>query len=266
MTKDNISHYISEFQKLKNEVSLLIDNVDTTRLNHIQHYLFFVHYPFFSFTDSIILLYENGKYHSASVILRSLFEAHINICYLQLEDTEHRLALAAKGGFDIKIKGIKDLKELIRKHPNLESQNPSNIFSKKWLDEAEAWAERERNAILKGNNLKNTAVELDLKSKAIKCDEKAVDGVERGHYQRMYSVIYRQLSPAAHLNVEGIQVFVNQDESGKYLFSEGKDSDIPVTEAIKICVALTKDLYDSGLLKGDRPEPLKNLEEILKRE
>lgn len=261
----NIELVKEKFLELKNEISALIDKVDTKKQTHLQNYLYFVHYPLFSFTESVIILCENGKPHSAKVLLRSLIETHINVIYHQVADSEHRLAVSAKDGFDTKIKNIRELKEFIRKHPSLKSTDPTNLFSEEWLLKAEQWAEVERRAILKGNGLKENDRDLDLKSKAIKCDEASIKGATEGHFEKMYQVIYRQLSPASHLNVEGIQVFVDKTETGDYLFNDGDDGSVLVAEAVGICVAFTRDLYDNGILTGETTKTAQALENLIRQ-
>ena len=180
-----------EFLSLRREVSTLIDSVDTSKNTYLQNYLYFYHYPLFSFTESIISLCESGKHIAAKVLLRTLFEAHINIIYHQLGDVKHRLAVSAKDGFDTKIKGLKEIQKLIKKYPNLESADDTNLFSKKWLGEAEQWAEEHRLTILRGNNLKKDDKEPSLISKAIKCDDASIKNAGGGRFQRKYAVVYR---------------------------------------------------------------------------
>ena len=254
-----------EFQKLKAEIGVLIDKIDTKSQSYLQNYIYFVYFPLFSYAESVIILCESGKSHSAKVLLRTLFEIHINVIYFQTEDSERKLALTTKSGFDLKIKGLKELRSLIKKYANLESKDPTSLWSHAWLDSREEWAEKQRKGILRANSLKDTDQDLDLKSKTAKCDETAIENVEPGHFGRMYSVIYRQLSAPSHLNIDGLQTFVTQNDTGKYIFDDGDDGEFMVDQAIEICVAFTKDLYDLGLLSGTPPDTLKSLEEMIKR-
>jgi hypothetical protein len=253
-----------EFLKLKTEIISLIDRVDTTKKSHLQNYFYFVSYPLFSLAESVIILCENGKPHSAKILLRSLIESHINIIYHQVDDSEHRLALLAKEGFDTKIKNVRELKDFIRRYPNLESKDSTKLFNNEWLLKAEKWAEVERQAIMKGNNLNENDKESDLKSKAVKCDQASIDGIEKGHFERMYHIIFRQLSPTTHLNVEGIQTFLSKNDKGEYLFSDGDDGDFLLVQAIDICVAFTKDLYECNVLDGETIDTVRNIEKLLK--
>jgi hypothetical protein len=259
-----------EFLKLKSEISSLIEKVGIKEKSYLQNYLYFFHFPLFSFTESVIILCESGKTHVATVLLRSLFEAHVNIVYHQVVDSKRTLALSAKAGFDGKVKNVQELKGLIRKYSNLKSSNPKDLFSDEWLKNAEEWAIKERDAILKGNNLRSTDKELDLKSKAIKCDElfQSADenkSVDKGHFERMYHVIFRQLSTTSHLNVEGMQTFISQDDSGKYLFNDGEKSHFIAAQAVEICTAYVRDLYDNKILEGEMPRTVNQIENLLKK-
>lgn len=254
----------NDFLQFKIEMSILIDKADTSKYTHLQNYLYFVYFPLFSYAESIIILSESGKFHSAKVLLRSLFETHINVIYYQTGDSEHKLALAAKKGFDGKLSGVKELKNLIKKYPNLESHDSANLFSNAWLDSAIEWVEEYLKGILRANNLTKKNQDPDLKAKTTKCDEAAHEKIEPGHFGRMYSVIYRQLSSPVHLNIEGLQTFVRQYNDGKYIFDDGDDGELLVNEAISICIAFVKDLYDLQVLVGQRPVILAELEDKIK--
>lgn len=254
----------NQFYKLKEEISSLIGEVDTSKNSHLQNYIYFVFFPLFSYAESIIVLSENAKYHSAKVILRTLFETHINVIYYQTGNSERKLALATKSGFDGKIRNIRELRHLINKYPNLLSKDPTNLFSNEWLDSAEEWAQKQQTKIVNINNLKDTDRDPDLKSKTVDCDAAVIKTAEPGHFGRMYSVVYRQLSAPSHLNIDGLQTFVTQDSDGNYLFDDGDDGDFLMSEAIAVCVAFTKDLYDLGILKGSPPAILKIIEDQIK--
>ena len=255
----------NEFLKLKREVEPHIQSGGAKNKNHLQNYLYFSCYPLFSYVESIVILCERGKFRTSESLLRSLIELHINVIYYQVSESDHRLALSVKTEFDEKLKGVREIKELIRKYPNLKSTNPANLFSDEWLQEAEQWTERERQAVIRGNNLDEKTKDLDLKAKAIKCDQAELAGVEKGHFERMYHLIYRQLSPSTHLNVGGLQGFVDQGRDREYSFSDGDTRGyFLMHEAISICVALTKDLYENGVIEGSPPDTVSKLEELLK--
>lgn len=254
-----------EFHKLKSGVSSLLELEDTGRYNHLQNYLYFTHYPLFSFTESIIILCENGKFNSANVLLRTLIEAHINIIYHQLNDSDYKLALSAKAVFDQRIKVLRELKDLIRKYKNLESADSTNLFSKEYLEKMEEWTQKQRQAILRGNNLQEKDKDLDLKSKAIKCDQEFDKEIEKGYFERMYTLQYRYLSPCLHLDIEGLQSFVDKKGSGTYSFDDGGGEEMLIAEAIGVCVALTKDLYESGVIRGEVIDKVSHIEQLLKK-
>lgn len=245
-----------QFLILKKEIGVLIEK-NKANYNHLQNYLYFFYTPLFHYTESIILLCENKKYISANVILRSLIEAHINIIYHQTGDSERKLAILAKSGFDKRIKEIKKIKKIIERHLNLESKDPNNLFSHEDLRALESVNKNNLRAVLKGNNIKDNDCELNLYDKAIKCDGEQVTNAEGGHFEKMYIINYGYLCSSAHLDLDGLQAFITekQDEkSGEHL----------VFEAIDICTAYAKDLYENNVISGKIPKTVSNIENLLK--
>lgn len=252
------------FLKLKHEISILLDQEDKTKYSYLQNYLYINHYPLFSYAESVIILCENRKYNSASVLLRVLIETHINIVYHQLNDSERRLALSAKVSFDQKIRILNELQELIKRHSNLESKDPTDLFSHAYIEKSLEWSKVHRQAIIKANNLNEGDRDLDLKSKALRCDQEFNGNADKGHFERMYTVIYRYLSPFTHLDIEGLQMFVDGDTVSQRSFHDGANGDHLAAEAIDVCVAFSKDLYDQGLIKGERIEIINTVENLLR--
>jgi hypothetical protein len=254
-----------EFLKLKTEVDPRIKDVNVKDKNHLQNYLYFACYPLFSFVESIVILCDHGKFRTTESLLRSLIELHINVIYYQVGDADRKLAISVKKEFDEKIKGIREIKKLIQKYSDLRSEDSNNVFSIQWLQQAEKWADEQRQAVLRGNNLIERDSEIGLKDKAIKCDQAFLEGVEGGHFERMYHLIYRQLSPSTHLNIGGIQGFVDHQQNGEYSFNDGDNKGhFLMQQAIEICVALTKDLYENRVIEGKIPDSLHRIEELLK--
>lgn len=239
-----------KFLQLKQEITHLLSYVDRSGYSHLQNYIFFAHKPIFSFTEATLILCGNKKSNAAKVLLRTLFEAHIDIIYHQIKESEQRLAFSAKKVFDERITILDEILNLIKKYPNLKSQNETNLFNSKYLAKALADQDKHRQAILKANpNLNGTK---SLQEKAKLCEEGEVKNSEPGSFERMYSLIYRQLSPVAHLNIEGLQEFIGQDEYGKIFFHGGDNGDFIATQAVDISVAFSKDLYDNRILTGEQ--------------
>lgn len=252
------------FFKLKNEVESKIRLVNTKENSHLQNYLYFACYPLFNYVEAAIILCGKGKTRALESILRSLIELHINVIYYQVAESEYRLALSVKNQFDEKVKGLQEIRRLIQKYENLKSNDPKNLFNDEWLINAESWAIEYRKAILRGNNLKEDTKELGLKDKAIKCDQANLDDVEPGHFERMYHLIYRQLSPSTHLNMAGLQGFVEQKDTGEYVFRDGDKGYFLMQQAVEVCVVLTKDLYENSVIEGKIPKVVGKIEKLLK--
>jgi len=163
--------------------------------------------------------------------------------------------------FDERITILNEISDLIKKYPNLKSKDSKQLFNKEYLDKAIIDQTTHREAILRANpNFKGTK---HLQDKVRLCEKGKVKNAEKGGFERMYSLIYRQLSPVAHLNIEGLQAFIGQDEYGKMFFHDGNDGDFVATEAIEISLAFCKDLYDNKIIVGDQIAIIKEIEEII---
>src|SRR3989344_6666349 len=144
MEKQHFSKLKDGFYKLKYEITQLLSGADKSAYTHLQNYVYFAHHPIFSFTESILILCENKKSNAAKVLLRTLFEAHIDIIYHQLKDTEQRLAFSAKRMFDERITVLNEILSLIKKYPNLESEDETKLFNNKYLTKALADQDKHR--------------------------------------------------------------------------------------------------------------------------
>ncbi|MEK7463972.1 MAG: DUF5677 domain-containing protein [Patescibacteria group bacterium] len=256
-----INSIITDFSAIIEKTKPLIHK-NTDSYNYLQNYLYFMHYLLFSFTESIIILYRENKFHAASVLLRSVVEGHINIVYHQLGDTNKKLALSAKESADSRLTVINKLGELIRKYSNLESQDPRALLSKKYLEDIRQDVNKQRQGILNGNDIAEKDKALNMEEKARKCDEENKN-IEKGHFERMYTVIYRYLSPVAHLNIESINTIIRTDGNKAYKFDEGTIGKTCVVDAIGICVAYIKDLYENNLIEGKIHDEVLSLEKKL---
>lgn len=263
--EESIKKLKEEFLKLKQRVKELLSVINTAEQTHLQNYLYCAHHPVFSFTESIIILCENGKSLVAEVLLRTLFEVHIDIIYHQLGNSKERLALSTRRVFDERIIILKEISALIKKYPNLESSDPNDLFNKSNLANTIDDQEVHKKAILKGNPGLEGHKKLHVYEKAKLCDEGQVKNSEKGNFERMYSLIYRQLSPVSHLNVEGLQAFIGQDKYGKLFFNDGNDGNFIIKEAISICLAFVKDLYDNGILKGKPIQAIEEMEKLISK-
>ncbi len=261
MSAEYIEELDKRFSQLKEEITSLLSNADRSRYSHLQNYIFFAHKPVFSFAESILILCQNKKSNAAKVLLRALFEAHIDIIYHQVNDHEQRLAFSAKRMFDERITILNEIQNLIKSYPNLEVQDETKLFNNKYLTKALADQDTHRQAILRANpNLTGTK---HLQEKAKLCEEGQVKNAEPGSFERMYSLIYRQLSPVAHLNIEGLQEFVGQDKYGKIFFHEGGNGDFIATQAVEISVAFSKDLYDNNILTSKQIDIIQETESFI---
>ena len=243
------------FLRLRSEIVELLRASDKSKYTHLQNYIYYAHHPIFSFTEAILILCEKKKSHAAKVLLRTLFEAHIDIIYHQVKDSEKRLAFSSKRMFDERITVLREILDLIKRYPNLESHDTTQLFNKEYLNKAIADQTIHKEAILRANpNLTGTK---HLQEKARLCEEGEVKNAEPGSFERMYSLIYRQLSPVAHLNIDGLQAFIGQDKYGEIFFHDGDDEDFIAAQAMDISLAFSKDLYDNKVIICQQPANIK---------
>lgn len=230
----------------------------------IQNYLFIMYGPFVNYTESIILLCEKGKLNAASVILRSLVEAHINIIYMQIGDKKKHLAEAAFEGFRQKVSVCDNFLKLLEKYPDLQSQDDTSLYNIDRLNHMKKFAMQGRDSILELNDIdlkyQDKRYKVDLLEKARMCDSSGVAGTKLGYFEDLYTLKYRYLSPVAHLNIEGLQHFV-EGEGDEMVYKDGNQKDMIQGEAIGLYAALVKDLYEEGVITGDVPS---EVDELLK--
>ncbi|MFA5071983.1 MAG: DUF5677 domain-containing protein [Candidatus Paceibacterota bacterium] len=256
---------VESFNYLKTQINSLLDN-NLKGKTHLQNYLYFVVAPVFNYTESIIILCDQGKFNAASVLLRSLIEAHINIIYYQINDTEKKLSMAVKKQFDWRKKSVNLFINLIKKYPNLESPKENSSYNIKNLEKKFKKIDEARNDIISINKLKEGDKDLNLYDKAISCDNAKIEKAEPGHFELIHRLFYNILSTYVHLDIPGLESFVGKNDDGKYFFKdETANEDLLISQSIDICIALIKDLYENKVIMGDPPESLNIIEKLLNK-
>lgn len=253
---------VEYFYSLKKEIDSNL-NHKLTNQTHIQNYLYFTVAPVFNYTEAIIILCKEKKFNAAQSLLRSLFETHINIQYYTSDNTDKKLAIAAKRQFDWRIIVVNAFKKLAKDYPNFLSNDSNSLYNNDYQDKTLEEINKHRSAIIKGNNLTDQDKDPDLLEKTKLCDKAKIPDAEPGHFELMYHLVYRQLSSFVHLDIQGIESFTNKDESGNYFFIEKPDEDLLISQSIGICVALAKDLYDNKVINSDRSENIKSIDDLL---
>jgi hypothetical protein len=234
--------------------------------NYLQNYLTFQYFPFFDYTETIIILYKERKFNPALILLRSLVEGHIRIVYYQTGDWKKKLAIAAKGEFDTKLATIKGLLDLIKDYPNLASVDKSDLKNIDRLQELKAQTEATRSSIIRSNSLDDNDKDIrSLEDMAKECDKVKLENAVPGHFQQMYNLEYRYLSPIAHLNMEGLESLIEIDAINNFVLSEFVKPEIILSESIGLCLALSKDLYDNKVIESEIPELIAQIEILCQR-
>jgi hypothetical protein len=253
---------VEYFYSLKKEIDSNL-NHNLTNQTHIQKYLYFTVGPVFNYTEAIIILCKEKKFNAALSLLRSLFETHINIQYYTSDNNDKKLAIAAKKVFDSRLAVVNAFKKLVKDYPNFLSNDSSSLYNKDYQDKTLEEINKDRSAIIKKYNLTDQDKDPKLIKKTKLCDTAKIPDAEPGHFELMYHLVYRQLSPFVHLDIEGIDHFINKDQSGNYFVTEKPNEDLLISQSINICVALVKDLYDNKVINSDRSENIKLIDNIL---
>lgn len=242
---------INRFQGIKKHLDeRLQDAEDRT---YVQNYLYLVCGPLFNYTEAIIILCREGKYNAGAALIRCLFEAHINIIYHQTGDSKRRLAISAKHQAVENRKIVVGILKLIEDYPNQESSNTSALFNKIYLNQRLEEINRTIDSISQPNDLRKDDKDPKLIEKAKACDSEDINEAEPRHFQGMYELVYRYLSPYVHLNIQGLQAFVVKNDAGKLVFQENVDESTLISQSVAICIALARDLYENEVLIGDAP-------------
>lgn len=248
------------FYRLKDYIDRKVTQLDTETLSHFQFYLFFIYGPVASYSDTVVILCKNNKHNAAYAILRSLYEAHFNIAYHSIGNSEKKLAISARKQFIEQLKGLRGINESLVRHKDMQSPDFSSLYNLKHLTELIELTESRIEAILLSNSLTDADRDPVLIEKATRCDEAKIKGASPGHFVMMYQMVYRLLSPYVHLDIQGLENFISKDEAEKYYFNEKPDNHLLIPPAIAIYVALVKDLYDEKLLIDEKPQLLLDLD------
>lgn len=249
MNLNNRVQIIESFYSLNKKLDLILEHYQC-KGSHLQNYLYFAYAPVFNYTKAIIILCDSRMFNAASALLRSIFEAHINIVYHQGNDSEKRLAISARERFNDLRTVFSEVSKFINDYPIHSSKDNNSLFNEQAIKEALDYIESELRNITLHNKLDNNYKKTRLLNKAQENDKVKITGAEEGHFQKMYSVIYRQLSSSVHLDILGLENFFEKDQKGSYSVKETFDDAVLIGESIGICVALTKDLYANKVINS----------------
>lgn len=197
-----------------------------------------------NYTEALVSLCRNKKVEAASVLLRSVFESSVKTQYvLEGQGPRRRFALFAAGSAINKRRVAYGLLDFLKRRPELEGTD--ELLSRPLL---EALIEKQ-DADLKivadkfGDTELPTLLEM----------ARALDG-EAANWEYTYHVMYRHLSPYAHLDAEGIDHFINKSSAGGFtlLLSESeKDGSHLILTAYVIYLSLLLKLREHRLIPND---------------
>ncbi|OGZ34773.1 MAG: hypothetical protein A2V60_01430 [Candidatus Portnoybacteria bacterium RIFCSPHIGHO2_01_FULL_39_19] len=222
---------------------------DNLHFTHLQSFLLFNQVAVHNYSEAICLLCKDARPHAAHVLLRSLFEAYTNAEYIKSKDSEKRLALFAREGMIERNKIANGFEQFIKKYPKKKNSLP--VLEEKSIDKMKKFSEGHIKGINNANKLNQKEVYPDIVSRSIKIDEEIPDSEEKGNSELYYHLVFRLLSPYAHLNAFGLEMFT---EKGLDIIGQAKDVHHIILQTYLYYFSLLKNLFQHKILDGEMPD------------
>jgi len=234
------------------------------QFGHLPSFLLFNHIAIHNYSEAIYLLCKDARPHAAYVLLRSIFEASTNLEYIKCGDSERKLALFAKKGFIERKKIANGFDQFINKYPK--RKKSLSILEEKIINKMKQFSEDHIKGIDGANKLNRDEKYLDIYERSREIDRNALDSEEVGNNELYYHLVYRYLSPYAHLNSYGLEMFVDSGTNGRIKFILGKSKDISVivTQTHLYYFASLIGLFEKKIIDGEIAEKYNKYYEELK--
>jgi len=251
-TEETIKYiqYLSEI--LDFGTSELQTKVNSDKHSHLQNFLLFSFIPIHNYSEAILTLCKNSRPHASNVLLRSIFEAYMNIMYVKSTDTEKRLALFAKGSFKGREKLLKRFTELSILYPHLKDKYA--ILEKDNLISHKEFVDKHIQAIDLGNDLNEDDNYEEQLLERIKQIDKEAPKDKAGMNEFNYRTMYSLLSQYTHLSPWGLELFIKQG-SKSIIYTLGQDvgGDEIIGQTYLFYFELLLGLYENKVLSGEMP-------------
>ena len=189
-----------------------IQGVDQNKLGHLQSFLIFNHAVVNNYSEAIYTLCKDARPYAAFVLMRSLFEAHISSEYIKIGDSEKKLALYARKGFQTRNSINNDFDAFTKKYPS--KRDSVDVLKEENIKSLREFVDQYISSMNSANKLTDTdTYPRDLLSMCRKIDESAA-GDEKGEAELMYHLVYRFLSQLSHVTPFGLEMFAARDPDG----------------------------------------------------
>lgn len=225
-----------------------------SQFTHLQNFLLFNQVVIHNYSEAICLLCKNVRPHAAYVLLRSIFEAYTNTEYIKCGDSEKKLALFAKEGFVERGKIANGFDQFIKKYP--QKKGSLSVLEEKSIDKMKEFVKCHIAGVDSANKLNQKERYPDILSRSIKIDEAILDPEEKGNNELYYHLVFRQLSPYAHPNAFGLEMFIEEglDEGKLFLLGQTKNVHIIILQTYFYYFVSLKNLFQCKVLDGEMPD------------
>lgn len=234
------------------------------QFSHLQKFLLFNQVIIHNYSEAIYLLCKDVRPHATRVLLRSIFEAYINAEYIKCGDSERKLALFAKDGFIERGKIANGFDQFIKKYPK--KKGALSVLEEMSINRMKEFVKRNITGVDGANQLNPKEEYPDILSRSIKVDEAILDPEEKGDNELYYHLVFRQLSPYAHPNAFGLEMFVEDKPGGDKLLLLGHSRDVDgiVLQTYLYYFVSLNNLFQHKILDGEMPNKYHKYYEELK--
>ena len=203
-----------------------------------------------NYAETVYILCKNMRPQAAIVLLRSIFEAYLNMHYLMNVRSNKRLALYVVKDVREHIKIVNSFLSLIKRHPRLE--NKYGMTTKATLD---AMKKKHEDIEASMRSLNKIPITLGLKSleeRAREYDRRIGSKARKGEMEFNYHLLYRQFSSCAHLTPTGLQEFIKDTPEGReFILDQSEKIEPVVTTTFQLYLNLLKYLDKWKLISKD---------------
>jgi len=234
------------------------------QFTHLQNFLLFNQIAIHNYTEAIYLLCEDARPHAAYVLLRSLFEAYTNVEYVKFGDSERKLALFAKNGFFERGKIANGFDKFIEKYPK--RKESISVLEEKRIDGMKEFVRRHIIGVDSANQLKLTDKYPDIFIRSTEIDKNVSNPKNKGDNELYYHLVFRYLSPYAHLNAFGLEMFLEKELNKEEIFQLGRAKDVHliILQTYLYYFVSFNNLFQHKVLDGHMPAKYQKYFEELK--
>jgi hypothetical protein len=179
--------------------------------------------------EGVLLMASNFKPDPAFVVLRSIQEGYLNLCYILQPDDDARLIAMFYGGAEDDLKRFKQLDGYLKANPRDESDTPGLDGAREAIAKLEASRDEAEEELAKINNPEFSKPHYpNLFERAERYDKDNEAAGTPTHLVLDYRMIYFYLSQYTHLGTSALGKVINDTPSEIKLNPENPVADCEV--------------------------------------